>query len=936
MSTFTEHKLPPYKYESLTSPDKLRLLRLIPASFKQVDIDCELVEVDFGDVSLDEEAHVSYEALSWCWGGDIPNAELRMHKGHNVFGFNVTPNLKAALRALRKHDGVRMLWIDAICIEQRNTEERNEQVPRMDKIYGKAKSVCIWLGEEADESNLAIKFIKDQVLSLWEFDKLIENRAMARHWAALINLMKRPWFSRRWVVQEIALSPRGGTLYCGREQVSWQDFADAVSLFVEVESATHRLSDVMRRDQLFDNIPDFFGDVSSLGAALLVDATSNLFRNSQAGKREPLSTLEYLVSRLSVFESTQPRDTIYALLAISQDTTPKSAEQDGPPTIAAHAVKNMSSRAANKIKALGHNFNTQPYNVDYKLPVLDVYKEFVDFAIQKSDKSRALDIMCRPWAPVVKKSHDDPYFLSNPAGLTKQALEDDEEIPLPSWIPSLSSAAFEMEEHPRLGLRMERQTADPLVGLPGPGQRRNYSAAGTTSVENKGKMRFKKWDSLKKPGAYYPDYSLFVKGFILDEVATVEQIASNGNIPFQWLRPGGWTDTRSNPPEAFWRTLVADRGHGGRNPPTYFPRACRESMKFKAKTKSKAHGNLDSKKLINEGRCTIVAEFLRRVQAVIWNRLLMTTAGAPSQNIEPKFPRLGLVRDDVRPGFKICILYGCSVPVVLQEIIKTKDEAQKELQALYEDFLERRKRAIVWISDIWKLKLARRAASDVLHDSEAADSIREIKSKPRTLLKSNTWPSRMILITGQDASPLVDEPWSVNGDGVPHANNRSRANERAVDNELDRVGRPSESQLLTENDASSQLSSKEDTGSVSELMGISRQLKDPPVLGVHIRENGGADTPSSAAQKLEETTNADDDDCVSEEANKEAEYRLAELKERGKREDEEADARWLERNRPEKHYKMFGECYVHGMMDGEAITLAQNPEEYPPRIFELR
>ena len=57
----------------------------------------------------------------------------------------------------------------------------------------------------------------------------------------------------------------------------------------------------MRRDQQFYNIPEFFGHVPALGAALLVDATSNLFRNPRKGKKYPLLSLEYLVSKYSVF-----------------------------------------------------------------------------------------------------------------------------------------------------------------------------------------------------------------------------------------------------------------------------------------------------------------------------------------------------------------------------------------------------------------------------------------------------------------------------------------------------------------------------------------------------------------------------------------------------------------------------------------------------------
>jgi hypothetical protein len=78
------------------------------------------------------------------------------------------------------------------------------------------------------------------------------------------------------------------------------------------------LSDILKVDPTFGYIPDFVGDVSSLGASLLVYAMSNLFQNSMTG-RKPLSSLENLVSRLSVFQVTEPRDTIYALLAIAKE-----------------------------------------------------------------------------------------------------------------------------------------------------------------------------------------------------------------------------------------------------------------------------------------------------------------------------------------------------------------------------------------------------------------------------------------------------------------------------------------------------------------------------------------------------------------------------------------------------------------------------------------
>jgi hypothetical protein len=112
-----------------------------------------------------------------------------------------------------------------------------------------------------------------------------------------------------------------------KKKISWHDFADAVSLFVEVETATHRLSEVMKKDQAFNHIPDFFGYVPAFGATLLVEAASNLFRKSRDGAKEHLLILEYLVSSLSVFEATEPRDTVYALLALAKDTTPRAASE---------------------------------------------------------------------------------------------------------------------------------------------------------------------------------------------------------------------------------------------------------------------------------------------------------------------------------------------------------------------------------------------------------------------------------------------------------------------------------------------------------------------------------------------------------------------------------------------------------------------------------
>jgi hypothetical protein len=268
----------------------------------------------------------------------------------------------------------------------------------------------------------------------------LESPDAISNWRALQALMQRPWFSRRWVVQEIALA-KAAIIYCGADSITWKDFAIAVELFVEVETATHRLSEITRREKQTQWIPGWFEHVSALGASLLVDATERLFKENKdetliqeyetssyisneesdtsseddtSGESDldtswvvhqkptlpwvsipsaknrpmqPLLSLEYLVSTLTIFETSVPHDTIYALLAIARDTTPRARHSD---------FEQPFSNARARLELFTQR---KTYHVDYNLPYVDVCQEFIKFAIERSlqnDRSRALDVICRP------------------------------------------------------------------------------------------------------------------------------------------------------------------------------------------------------------------------------------------------------------------------------------------------------------------------------------------------------------------------------------------------------------------------------------------------------------------------------------------------------------------------------------------------------------
>lgn len=580
---------------------------------------------------------------------------------------------------LRHHKQLRV-WIDFICINQSNTDEKNYQVPMMFQIYGQAERVYVWLGEEDEGSRMAMEFIENRVLNLRDFDRLIRDEKAVQEWKALSALMKRQWFSRRWIVQEIAIA-QSATLLCGKHKVEWKDLADAISLFNEVEKSTRKISEVMKLDRELGHIPDFFGDVSELSATKLVEETKNLFRKLGGEDREPQFNLEYLVSKLTTFESSQPRDAIYALVAIARDTRPVTTRLEK------EAVRSWTYPEYIKEKLIGQLARknvSKPYHVDYNLPLSDVYTQFVRWAIDKSEKSRALDIICRPWAPELAPSDypRESHFHYRIKTKDDKRPQGEGIDTLPSWIPTVGRAAFGMDG---TGQKMTRKNADSLVGLP---PRRIYRAAGTRVLTDNFRMedgitRYSQDEDLN--GLHY--HSMFVEGFILDNVKQLYYPSQQGNIPKDWLRSA--KDQNGQLSDEFWRTIVVDRSPSGDNAPRYYPRLVDHALKQGVRGDS-----LNTKDLVNWGNCTIVGEVLRRVQSSIWNRRLVRTEGQ----------RFGLAPELADREDLICILYGCSVPVLLRKFTKTPEEvAEEERQRQEKKEKLKQKRMAEAAKKIWQV-----------------------------------------------------------------------------------------------------------------------------------------------------------------------------------------------------------------------------------------
>lgn len=136
-----------YPHKPLKFSASIRLLELLPSREKDAPIRCQVREF-----ALTDEPH-TYEALSYVWGSATDSRIIFLDHGP----IQVTVNCWLALRSLRHKYRKRELWVDAICIDQRDTpdaiRERSGQIKLMGMVYHQAKRVIIWLGPGGDSTS---------------------------------------------------------------------------------------------------------------------------------------------------------------------------------------------------------------------------------------------------------------------------------------------------------------------------------------------------------------------------------------------------------------------------------------------------------------------------------------------------------------------------------------------------------------------------------------------------------------------------------------------------------------------------------------------------------------------------------------------------------------------------------------------------------------
>ncbi|KAK3387918.1 heterokaryon incompatibility protein-domain-containing protein [Podospora didyma] len=222
----------PFPYDTLDDDPgrpQTRLLELHPG-LPQDQIHCTLRTVTLNEAP-------KYEGLSYCWGD-------------------------AKITSL-----ITYFWIDAVCINQTGTTERNHQVAMMRDIYSSASQTIVCLGPETDGSRQALGLVPDllavrakfhgpgkgdfptrvpsvgtlsfeEVVAIPELSRLVRN-IQAR--TSFGQLFGRPWFSRVWVIQEVSVSFRT-TVACGSVELDFDDLAQAYMTFMSL--GLHLYTDV--------------------------------------------------------------------------------------------------------------------------------------------------------------------------------------------------------------------------------------------------------------------------------------------------------------------------------------------------------------------------------------------------------------------------------------------------------------------------------------------------------------------------------------------------------------------------------------------------------------------------------------------------------------------------------------------------------------------
>lgn len=350
-----------YEYTALSGIDRIRLLRLQPGKGRE-PVQCTLHEAELATCTG------QYEALSYVWGLQEDLTPIQVDE----FSLKIGPNLLRALLDMRHEDRERVLWVDAICINQSDVQEKNTQVPLMRDIYTRAMHTLCYVGPKTRKETRQLYAMLNDLAQ--EAKTLQAGKQTAAHDdaetvpafishvpitptrgsmatkylgdATIVALANCQWWHRAWTVQELMLS-KSPIMMTGRYAISWDDLRAAVDhgFNLQIWAPVHY-------GFIMDEV---------IVPYLSVRALDNQRRQRNQKGQVDSSTRDLLniLMQCRHRDSQNPRDKIYAFLGLLRNSQ-----------VAEGADSN-------------HISSQLSIDVDYDLPIVHIYRLVSQVFIEK-------------------------------------------------------------------------------------------------------------------------------------------------------------------------------------------------------------------------------------------------------------------------------------------------------------------------------------------------------------------------------------------------------------------------------------------------------------------------------------------------------------------------------------------------------------------------
>ncbi|KAH8911197.1 HET-domain-containing protein [Coniochaeta sp. PMI_546] len=312
-------------------------------------------------------------------------------------------------------------WVDAVCIDQSNFQERNHQVSLMADIYKRAERTVVWLGDALDNSNFSLDIRAGVEAGIFEMNTILEEgrrdsahpmglkldqperyREMYEVTRRLEALLERSWFTRIWVIQEVALA-KEIVVGCVNARFSWDDLVKAVRALSRTQGNVSK--------SVFD------APIKIVDARNQYRATGNI-------------DLERILSLSRTFDCTELRDKVYGMLGLNDEL----AEAIGLP--------------------------------DYEKPLPEVWADLARAILSKLSVKALFCMTADIDLVEIKREQTEDETSREPGWLAemdrvdvRRRLKQLQSIPpLPSWAPNL--------QNPQLPWPMNSRVVDEAYGSP--------------------------------------------------------------------------------------------------------------------------------------------------------------------------------------------------------------------------------------------------------------------------------------------------------------------------------------------------------------------------------------------------------------------------------------------------------------------------------------